>query len=72
MNEVNGKFYVLFNVDNSMFAFGYDNGHCRYASQAHHAKEYRSIESAEAARNLYKEKDRLVVKEIHVVVCDIP
>ena len=72
MNEVNAKFYVLFNVDNMKFVYGYSNGSCTYSSLAHRAKEYQSKERAEATRNRLKEKDKLIVKEVNVIVCNIP
>ena len=72
MNEVNAKFYVLLNVDNMKFVRTFYNGIPGYTELAHEAIKYESQEYAEKVKSFCKEKDKLVVKEVQVIVCNMP
>jgi len=72
MNEVNAKFYVLLNVDNMKFVRALNYGIAGYTKFAQKALQYQSKDYAENVKSFCKENDKLVVKEVQVIVCNIP
>lgn len=72
MNEVNAKFYVLLNLDNMKFVRALNNGIAGYTKFALKALQYESKDYAENVKSFCKEKDRLEVKEVQVIVCNMP
>lgn len=74
MDEVNAKFYVLLNVDTMEFVNDYHVGLClcTYTPFAHKAKTFPTEELAQKTKRHYKEQDRLVVKEVQVIVRNMP
>ena len=72
MNEVNAKVYVLLNVDDMTFVRSFYNGIPGYTENVLEALQYKSEEYAEKVKACRKEKDKLVVKEVQAIVCNMP
>jgi len=72
MNEVNAKFYILLNLDNMKFVRTFNNGIPGYTELALEAVRYESQEYAEKVKSFCKENNKLVVKEVQVIVCNMP
>ena len=71
MNEVNARFYVLLDLDTMQFLQDYQLGgiNTLYVLKA---DQFNSKEEAEEAKSTLQNKDRITVKEVQVIVCNMP
>ena len=71
MNEVNARFYVLVDLDTMQFLQDYQLGgiNTLYVLKA---DQFKSKEEAEEAKSTLQNKDRITVKEVQVIVCNMP
>lgn len=69
MNEVNAKFYVLLDSENMLFL---EDSKFGYTSSVLSAEHFPSKEAAEGAKSYCYNKDKISVKEVKVIVSNMP
>lgn len=69
LNEVNDVFYVLLDLDTMLFL---QDSQVGYTNLVLRADRYDSKEEAKKAKSYYKNKDRISIKEVKVIVSNMP
>lgn len=69
MDEVNAKFYVLLDSESMLFLQDSQFGYTNLVLQA---DQYQSEEDAKKAKSYYYNKDKISVKEVKVIVSNMP
>lgn len=69
MDEVNAKFYVLLDSESMLFL---QDSQLGYTNLVLEADQYQSEEDAKKAKSCYYNKDKISVKEVKVIVSNMP